>query len=86
MAALLNSTLYHYYYSVKFSDIQVLKGNLQELPFPKLTKKQDEDLSALVSSIQSSSFTIDFQEQLDKKVYAIFGITPKEQSQIQPRV
>ena len=86
VAALLNSTLYHYYYSVKFSDIKVLKGNLQELPFPKLTKKQDEDLSALVSSIQSSSFTIDFQEQLDKKVYAIFGITPKEQSQIQTRV
>ena len=29
VAALLNSTLYHYYYSLKYSDIKVLKGNLQ---------------------------------------------------------
>ncbi len=86
VAALLNSTLYHYYYSVKFSDIKVLKGNLQELPFPKLTRKQDEDLSSLVSSIQSLSFTSDFQKKLDKKVYAIFGITSEEQSQIRTRI
>ena len=82
VAALLNSTLYHYYYSLKFSDIKVLKGNLQELPFPKLTKRQDEDLSALVSDIQSSSFSLAYQQQLDKEVYAIFGITEKEQKQI----
>lgn len=86
VAALLNSSLYHYYYSIKFSDIKVLKGNLQELPFPKLTRKQDEDLCALVSTIQSSSFTADFQEQLDQKVYSIFGITSKEQTQIRTRV
>ena len=35
-AALLNSTLYRYYYSVKFPDIKVLKSNLQALPFPNL--------------------------------------------------
>ncbi len=86
VAALLNSSLYHYYYSIKFSDIKVLKGNLQELPFPKLTRKQDEDLCALVSTIQSSSFTADLQEQLDQKVYSIFGITTKEQTQIRTRV
>ena len=86
VAALLNSSLYHYYYSVKFSDIKVLKGNLQELPFPKLTREQDEYLSSLVSTIQSSSFTAGFQEQLDQKVYSIFGITSKEQIQIRTRV
>lgn len=86
VAALLNSTLYHYYYSLKFSDIKVLKGNLQELPFPKLTKKQDEDLSALVSDIQSATFSSAFQQELDKKVYSIFGITSKEQKQISTRI
>jgi len=86
VAALLNSTLYHYYYSLKFSDIKVLKGNLQELPFPKLSKKQDEELCSLVSSIQEFSFTPDFQNQLDQKVYSIFGITSKEQSQILYRI
>lgn len=86
VAALLNSTLYHYYYSVKFTDIKVLKGNLQALPFPKLTEQQDKDLCSLVSDIQGSSFSDDLQRQLDQKVYAIFGITPKEQSQIISRV
>lgn len=85
-AALLNSTLYHYYYSLKFADIKVLKGNLQELPFPKLTKKQDEGLSALVTDIQSSSFSSIFQQQIDKEVYSIFGITENEQKQISTRI
>lgn len=86
VAALLNSTLYHYYYSLKFSDIKVLKGNLQELPFPKLTQKQDEDLCALVCTIQSSSFTTDLQQELDQMVYSIFGITPIEQNFIKERI
>lgn len=86
VAALLNSTLYHYYYSLRYSDIKVLKGNLQDLPFPKLTKKQDESLSALVTDIQSSSFSSTYQQQLDKEVYSIFGITAKEQKQISTRV
>lgn len=86
VAALLNSTLYHYYYSLKYSDIKVLKGNLQELPFPKLTKKQDEGLSALVSDIHSSTFSLTYQQQLDKEVYSIFGITEKEQKQISARI
>lgn len=86
VAALLNSTLYHYYYSLKYSDIKVLKGNLQDLPFPKLTKKQDEGLSALVTDIQSNSFSSAYQQQLDKEVYSIFGITAKEQKQILTRI
>ena len=86
VAALLNSTLYHYYYSLKYSDIKVLKGNLQDLPFPKLTKKQDERLSALVTDIQSNSFSSAYQQQLDNEVYSIFGITAKEQKQILERI
>lgn len=85
-AALLNSTLYHYYYSLKFADIKVLKGNLQELPFPKLTKRQNDELSALVTDIQSDSYSIDYQQKLDNKVYSIFGITQKEQEQISTRL
>lgn len=85
-AVLLNSSLYHYYYSIKFSDIKVLKGNLQELPFPKLTKCQDQKLSNLVSSIQSSSYSEKHQEELDDAVYSLFKITPTEQQQIRSRI
>ena len=86
VAALLNSTLYHYYYSLRFSDIKVLKGNLQELPFPKLTKEQDEELSALVTDIQSTSFSIEYKHELDQIVYSIFGINSIEQKQIISRL
>lgn len=86
VAALLNSSLYHYYYTIKFSDIKVLKGNLQELPFPKLTKSQDELLSNLVTSIQSSSYSEKQQEKLDDTVYSLFKITPTEQQQIKSRI
>lgn len=86
VAALLNSSLYHYYYTIKFSDIKVLKGNLQELPFPKLTKSQDELLSNLVTSIQASSYSEKFQKELDETVYSLFKITPAEQQQIKSRI
>ena len=79
VAALLNSTLYHYYYTMKFSDIKVLKGNLQALPFPKLTVDQDRELSDLVTTFQLSDYSEEHQRRLDKVVYSIFGITPKEQ-------
>lgn len=82
VAALLNSTLYRYYYSLKFSDIKVLKSNLQDLSFPKLTKEQDEKLSVLVSDIQENSFSEEYQQLLDKIVYSIFGITKEEQKYI----
>lgn len=79
VAALLNSTLYHYYYTMKFSDIKVLKGNLQALPFPKLTTEQDKELSELVTTIQSSGYSEEHQRLLDNTVYSIFGITQSEQ-------
>lgn len=85
-AALLNSTLYRYYYSIKFSDIKVLKGNLQELPFPKLTEIQDKELGELVSIIKEKRYSAEYQRTLDEIVYSIFDITPNEQVQIKERI
>ena len=85
-AALLNSTLYRYYYSIKFSDIKVLKGNLQELPFPKLTEIQDKELGELVSIIKENGYSAEYQRKLDEIVYSIFGITLDEQVQIKQRI
>lgn len=82
VAALLNSSLYHYYYTMKFSDIKVLKGNLQALPFPQLTADQDRELSNLVTSFLSAGYSEEQQQRLDQAVYSIFGITPSEQDYI----
>lgn len=86
VAALLNSTLYRYYYSMRFSDIKVLKGNLQELPFPKLTTTQDNELNSLVSSIQIYNYSDEIQYKIDNIVYSIFSITPSEQNFIHSKI
>ena len=86
VSVLLNSTLYRYYYSMKFQDIKVLKGNLQQLPFPKLSRRQDQELSSWVSLAQASSLTRKHQQELDKSVYSIFNITLAEQEWIRHKL
>ena len=81
-AALLNSTLYRYYYTTRFSDIKVLKSYLQQLPFPLLTPQQDTTLSNLVSDIQASQYSEEHKQEIDRIVYSLFGITPSEQAHI----
>ena len=73
VCALLNSRLYHYYYRQLFSDIKILKGNLKQLPFPRLTPEQDLALSSLVDEAPASLPAI------NAYVYAIFGISEEEQ-------
>ena len=85
-AALLNSALYHYYYSIRFTDIKVLKGNLQELPFPLLTKEQDKYLSTLVSQIHASGYNQNYQQTINETVFRLFNITPTEQAYILERI
>ncbi len=82
VAALLNSTLYRFYYTKKFSDIKVLKGNLQALPFPRLTSAQNKELSDMVTMFRETDYSEVHQQCLDKAVYSIFGITQAEQMYI----
>jgi predicted RNA methylase len=49
--AFLNSDLFSYYYSKRYSDIKILKGNLQTLPFPKITCQQNVDISEMVDKV-----------------------------------
>ena len=49
--AFLNSELFSFFYTRRFGDIKILKGNLCSLPFPKITPEQDHELSAMVDKI-----------------------------------
>lgn len=86
VAALLNSSLYRYYYQCKFPDIKVLKGNLMQLPFPQLSVLQNCALSSLVDKIRKEGYSTHYQEQLDSMVCAIFRLTPNEQTYIQTKI
>ena len=82
VAVLLNSTLYRFYYGLKFSDIKVLKGNLQQLPFPQLTVEQDKLMSALVDDILVNGSSSDKLKAIDEIVYDLFHISKEERAYI----
>lgn len=49
--AFLNSQLFSFYYTRRFGDIKILKGNLCSLPFPKITTEQDQTISQMVDQV-----------------------------------
>ena len=86
VALLLNSSLYRYYYGLKFSDIKVLKGNLQQLPFPQLTAEQDRLLSSLVDDILVNGNNGYRLSAVDDVVYDLFHINSKERCYINSQI
>lgn len=82
-AALLNSSLYGFYYSAICKDIKVLKSQLGRLPFPQLTTKQDETLASIVDGARAYGFNQALQHQLNNYVYSLFGISETERKHIE---
>lgn len=76
---LLNSSLYQFLYSKKFSALKVLRGNLEELPFPLLNQTQHDKLTELVNYILRQNYGF---EELDDYVFTLFGIKGKEKEYI----
>ncbi len=70
--AFLNSELFSFYYSRRFLDIKILKGNLEILPFPKITKAQNRKLELLVDDIiqrKSNNYSL-----VDEYVYSLYDM------------
>ena len=86
VAVLLNSSLYRYYYSLKFPDIKVLKGNLQQLPFPQLTAEQDQLLSSLLDDILVNGSNSHKLAAVDNAVYDLFHISSEERRYIHSKL
>ena len=82
--ALLNSDLYQYLYMSMYGELKVLKGNLEELPFPMLTKEQDIVLSSMVTDVLSGDDSI--KDSIQKYVYDLFNITDKQIERIKNKI
>ena len=72
--AFLNSELFSYYYSKKFSDIKILKGNLMTLPFPKVSCQQDADISGLVNRVLEGESHL--SDTINDYIYSLYGFSP----------
>lgn len=65
----LNSSLYQFLYEKLFGELKVLKGNLSELPFPKIDSKTNNELSLMVDEIIYEGKNN--QKEIDEIVYSI---------------
>ena len=72
--AFLNSELFSFYYTRRFGDIKILKGNLCCLPFPKITPEQDRELSAMVDKIIAGKH--EAIQTIDNYINNLYGIHP----------
>lgn len=81
--ALLNSSLYQFVYLKKFSTIKVLKGNLEQLPFPVLSNKESNELISLVDKVLTKN--IDLSEP-DNYIMKLFKISATEKDHIKNSV
>lgn len=70
--AFLNSSLYQFLYEKLFGELKVLKGNLSELPFPKIDSKTNNELSLMVDEIIYEGKNN--QKEIDEIVYRLFEL------------
>lgn len=74
--AFLNSILFQLMYIKLFGEVKILKGNLNELLFPKISKKQNKDLTLLVEDVlNGDNSKIDL---IDKYIFSIYNLSNKQ--------
>lgn len=78
--AFLNSELYQYLYQVLFSEIKILKGNLLELHFPKISENQNKLISSYVQKILDGNNNC--TSIIDNLIYDIFGLNSYQRKYI----
>ncbi|MBN2891231.1 MAG: N-6 DNA methylase [Bacteroidales bacterium] len=71
----LNSKLFNYYFKKKFNSIKILRGDIEQLPFPVLSEIQKQKIESIVSSIIENKSGV---EELDNFVFDFYGISKDE--------
>ncbi len=84
VAAFLNSDLYAYLYMMLFGERKILKGNLSQLPFPEISREEDERILKMVHAMNSGVF-VDWK-RWNGLIYDVFGLDVEERDRIQKRL
>lgn len=83
ICALLNSSLYKYYYCIKYDDIKVLKENLKQLPIPYINKNDSILLTDIINNILNNEFNETYKKEIDNIIYNIFNINDIDRNYIE---
>lgn len=82
--AFLNSALFQFMYIKLFGEVKILKGNLIELPFPKISEKDNACLSSLVDEVLSGDNAK--QQVINNYIYSIYGLTEEQTTYVRSTV
>lgn len=74
--AFLNSVLFKYVYIKLFGEVKVLKGNLNELPFPKISSEEDLFISGLVDKIIAGDKNV--EESIDRYILSLYAFNDEQ--------
>lgn len=74
--AFLNSMLFQFMYMKLFGEVKILKGNLMELQFPKLSKTENTKLTMMVDEILKGK--IYMKSKIDEYIFALYGLTEEQ--------
>ena len=74
--AFLNSKLFQFMYMKLFGEVKILKGNLMELPFPKISETENAQLSLLADQILSGDKTK--CRSVDDLIFSLYHLTNDE--------
>lgn len=74
--AFLNSELFRFIYLKRFNDVKILRGNLEQLPFPNISKEKDDKISRMVEEVLNGNNKM--KENINDEVYRIFELNSDE--------
>ena len=74
--AFLNSPLFQFMYMKLFGEVKVLKGNLLELPFPKISREDDERMQLLVGEVLRGDDSK--KAEIEDIVFSIYDLSDEQ--------
>lgn len=74
--AFLNSKLFQFFYTKLFGEVKILKGNLIELLFPKITTKDDTYIVNLVDEILKGNNNV--RSKIDEHIYSLYNLSQEQ--------
>jgi len=81
--AYLNSSVFQYVFKKKFSTHKVLKGDMEKLPFPVISKQVHEQLEGMVEAILQGRGSY---EEMDELVFSTFNLSSEDAASIRHEV
>ena len=78
--AFLNSALFRFYYRKQFGDLKILKGNLQQLPFPEISPEEDTVFSALTDEVLKGNTSR--LPEIDSLIFRLYALKKEQADRI----